>query len=222
MIETRYTLFILIDIQDVKLEGSHIILRSPRSDDLEGLSDAAIDGEIWTNPFANFPNVDEMSVYLQNMIHHDASFLPFIIIEKKSLRILGTTRFLAIDPSNRRVEIGHTWIAESFRRTFVNTEAKFLMLKFAFDKLNCIAVDIRTDVLNKVSRKAIERLGAKQDGILRNHKIMKNGRIRNTVCYSIISDEWPDVQENLSVKLNSYKDKLIHLSIYLMFFPFVI
>ena len=212
----------MIDIQDVKLEGRHLILRSPRSGDLEGLSDAANDGEIWTNPFANFPNVDEMSVYLQNMIHHDASFLPFIIIEKKSMRILGTTRFLAIEPNNRRVEIGHTWIAESFRRTFVNTEAKFLMLKYAFEKLNCIAVEIRTDALNKVSRKAIERLGAKQDGILRNHKIMKNGRIRNTVCYGIIKEEWPDVQENLSAKLNSYKDKLIHFSIYLMFFPFVI
>lgn len=222
MIDPIYTLFILIDIQDVKLEGRHIILRSPRSDDLEGLSDAANDGEIWTNPFANFPNVDEMSVYLQNMIHHDASFLPFIIIEKKSMRILGTTRFLAIEPNNRRVEIGHTWIAESFRRTFVNTEAKFLMLKYAFEKLGCIAVEIRTDALNKVSRKAIERLGAKQDGILRNHKIMKNGRVRNTVSYSIISEEWPDVQENLSAKQNSYEDKLIHFSVYLMFFPFVI
>ena len=212
----------LIDIQDAKLEGRHIILRSPRSDDLEGLCDAANDGEIWTNPFSNFPNVNEMSVYLQNMIHHDASFLPFVIIEKKSMRILGTTRFLAIDPSNRRVEIGHTWIAESFRRTVVNTEAKFLMLKYAFEKLNCIAVEIRTDALNKVSRKAIERLGAKQDGILRNHKIMKNGRIRNTVCYSIISEEWPDVQENLTTKLTRYKDRLVHLSIYLILFPFFI
>ena len=96
------------------------------------------------------------------------------------------------------------------------------MLKYAFEKLNCIAVGIRTDALNKVSRKAIERLGAKQDGILRNHKIMKNGRIRNTVCYSIISEEWPDVQENLITKLKSYKDRLIHLSIYLVLFPFII
>ena len=142
----------------------------------------------------------------------------------------GTTRYLAIDPSNRRVEIGHTWIAESFRRTIVNTEAKFLMLKYAFEKLNCIAVGIRTDALNKVSRKAIERLGAKHDGILRNHKIMKNGRIRNTVCYSIISEEWPDVQENLITKLNSYKDRFIHLSIlfgvfsihYLFFIIFIL
>lgn len=201
----------MIDIQDVKLEGRHIILRSPRSDDLEGLCDAANDGEIWTNPFANFPNVSEMSVYLQNMIHHDTSFLPFVLIEKNSMRILGTTRFLSIDLSNRRVEIGHTWIAESFRRTVANTEAKFLMLTYAFEKLNCIAVEIRTDSLNNVSRKAIERLGAKQDGVLRNHKIMKNGRIRNTVCYSIIREEWPDVRENLANKLISYRTGLIHL-----------
>lgn len=195
----------------IKLEGRLIILRSPRSDDLEGLCDAANDGEIWTNPFTNFPNVSEMSVYLQNMIHHDTSFLPFVLIEKNSMRILGTTRFLSIDLSNRRVEIGHTWIAESFRRTVVNTEAKFLMLKYAFEKLNCIAVEIRTDFLNNVSRKAIERLGAKQDGVLRNHRIMKNGRIRNTVCYSIIREEWPDVRENLANKLISYKTGLIHL-----------
>ena len=212
----------MIDIQDVKLEGRHIILRSPRSDDLEGLCDAANDGEIWTNPFANFPNVSEMSVYLQNMIHHDTSFLPFVIIEKKSMRILGTTRFLSMDLSNRRVEIGHTWIAESFRRTVVNTEAKFLMLKYAFEKLNCIAVEIRVDSLNSVSRNAIERLAAKQDGVLRNHKIMKNGRIRNTVCYSIIREEWPDVRENLANKLINYKTRLIQLSIFLVLFPLVI
>lgn len=89
----------------------------------------------------------------------------------------------------------------SFRKTAVNTESKFLMLQYAFEKLNCIAVEIRTDVLNQVSRKAIERLGARQDGILRNHKIMRDGRIRNTVCYSIIRDEWPEVMENLRAKL---------------------
>jgi RimJ/RimL family protein N-acetyltransferase len=102
------------------------------------------------------------------------------------------------------MEIGHTWIAKSFRRTAVNTEMKFLMLQYAFEKLKCIAIEIRTDVLNAISRKAIERLGAKEDGILRNHKIMGNGRIRDTICYSIIQSEWPLVKERLLKKMICY------------------
>ena len=132
------------------------------------------------------------------------TILPFITIHKQSNKIVGTTRFLNIDYENHRLEIGHTWIAKSFRRTAINTESKLLMLQHAFENLNCIAVEIRTDILNIVSRKAIERLGAKQDGILRNHKIMRNERIRDTVCYSIIKSEWPAVKENLLQKIIYY------------------
>lgn len=191
----------MLNIREVTLSGNHVILRPPHSDDLEGLRDVARDGEIWRNPFAFFPNTEEMFTYLQELLYHDQTILPFIIVLRESNQIVGTTRFFNIDNHNRRLEIGHTWIAKSFRRTSVNTEAKLLMLQHAFEKLNCIAVEIRTDVLNLVSRKAIERLGAKQDGILRNHKIMRDGRIRDTVCYSIIKDEWPDVKENLVKKL---------------------
>ena len=163
-----------------------------------------------------------MSIYLQKLIKQDNTVLPFIIVEKKSSRIIGMTRFLHIDNENRRVEIGHTWIAKSFRGTAVDTEAKFLMLQYAFEKLLCIKVEIRADVLNKVSIQAIERLGAKQDGILRKHEIMKNGRIGNTLCYSIISEEWPDIRENLVTKLSDYKNKLYQLIFYLMIIPIVI
>ncbi len=106
----------------------------------------------------------------------------------------------------------------------VNTEEKFLMLKYAFEKLHCIAVELKVDVLDKVSRKAVERLGAKQDGILRKHEIMKTGRVKNTVCYSIISEEWPDVRENLMTTLNGngYKNRLLQLFFYLMIFPIAI
>ena len=204
------------------LAGHHVILRSPRSDDLEGLCDAANDGEIWKNPFAVIPSISEMSIYLQKLIKQDNNVLPFIIVEKKSSRIIGMTRFLHIDNENRRVEIGHTWIAKSFRGTAVDTEAKFLMLQYAFEKLLCTKVEIRADVLNKVSIQAIERLGAKQDGILRKHEIMKNGRIGNTLCYSIISEEWPDIRENLVTKLSDYKNKLYQLIFYLMIIPIVI
>lgn len=127
--------------------------------------------------------------------------VPFITIDKASNTIVGTTRYLNIDYENHRLEIGHTWIAKSWRKTYVNTEAKFLMLQYAFEKLGCIAVEIRTDVLNTVSRKAIQRLGAKQDGILRHHKIMRDGRIRDTVCYSIIKPEWEQTKANLIEQL---------------------
>jgi N-acetyltransferase len=204
----------MLEIKQVTLEGKYVILRSPSIEDLDGLLSAAQDGEIWNNQFALFPTVNEMSEYLLNLIKEEGqqeekTILPFIIIHKQSNKIVGTTRYLNIDYDNNRLEIGHTWIAESHRRTVVNTESKLLMLQHAFEKLNCIAVEIRTDVLNTVSRKAIERLGAKQDGILRNHKIMRNRRIRDTVCYSIIKSEWPIVKENLLQKIiyydNNYK-----------------
>jgi len=195
----------LLSVHDITLVGDYVILRPPHSDDLEGLCEAATDGEIWNNPYALFPHPEDMSIYLQNMIKHDESIIPLIIVQKQTKKIIGTTRFLNIDKVNHRVEIGHTWLAKSFRKTAVNTESKYLMLQYAFEKINCIAVEIRTDVLNDVSRKAIERLGARQDGILRNHKIMRDGRIRNTVCYSITKDEWPGVLKNMREKLSAHK-----------------
>ncbi len=197
-----------MNIKPITLDGRYVLLRPPSADDLEGLSSAAQDGEIWSNPYAIFPSKGEMPQYLQDLLKGPKTILPFTIIHKQSGKIVGVTRYLNMDYDNYRLEIGHTWIANSFRRTAVNTESKFLMLQRAFEKLNCIAVEIRTDVLNDVSRKAIQRLGAKQDGILRNHKIMRNGRIRDTVSYSIIKLEWPAVKESLLEKMinhdNSY------------------
>ena len=196
-------------VKPITLEGKYVLLCPPSINDLDGLSSAAQNGEIWNNPYALFPSIGEMSEYLKDLLKDPKTILPFIIIHKESNKIAGTTRYLNIDYDNYRLEIGHTWIAQSYRRTAVNTESKFLMLQHAFEKLNCIAVEIRTDALNEVSRKAIERLGAKQDGILRNHKIMRNGRIRDTVSYSIIKSEWPSVKEKILQKIanhdNSYK-----------------
>jgi N-acetyltransferase len=196
-------------VKPITLEGKYVLLCPPSINDLDGLSSAAQDGEIWNNPYALFPSIGEMSEYLKDLLKDSKTILPFIIIHKESNKIAGTTRYLNIDYDNYRLEIGHTWIAQSYRRTAVNTESKFLMLQHAFEKLNCIAVEIRTDALNEVSRIAIERLGAKQDGILRNHKIMRNGRIRDTVSYSIIKSEWPSVKEKILQKIanhdNSYR-----------------
>jgi N-acetyltransferase len=192
----------MLEIKQVTLEGKYVLLRPPSINDLDGLSYAAQDGEIWNSPYAIFPTISELSKYLQDLLKKQKMILPFIIIHKQSNKIVGTTRYLNIDYDNYHLEIGHTWIARSYRRTAVSTESKLLMLQYAFEKLNCIAVEIRTDILNKTSRKAIERLGAIQDGILRNHKIMRNGRIRDTVCYSIIQSEWPQVKENLKRKIH--------------------
>ncbi|MFY9795912.1 MAG: GNAT family protein [Candidatus Nitrosopolaris sp.] len=196
----------MLTVKPVMLEGNCVLLRPPSTTDVFGLSQAAKDGEIWNNPYAFFPHENDISVFLQDLLKGSNSFLPFIIVDKQADTIVGTTRYLNIDYDNHRMEIGHTWIANSFRRTAVNTEMKFLMLQYAFEKLKCIAIEIRTDVLNTISRKAIERLGAKEDGILRNHKIMRNGRIRDTVCYSIIQSEWPLVKENLLQKMIHYNN----------------
>ncbi len=196
----------MLTIEPTTLVGRYIILRPPSIEDIDGLSIAARDGEIWNNRFSLFPNLNEIEKYIQEMLDLSSkdSILPFITIHKSSNTILGTTRYLNIDYENHRLEIGHTWIAKSWRKKYVNTEAKFLMLQYAFEKLACIAVEIGTDVLNTVSRQAIQRLGAKQDGILRHHKIMRDGRIRDTVCYSIIKPEWKQVKENLIKKLMKY------------------
>lgn len=196
----------MLTIEPITLEGKYIILRPPSFEDIDGLTNAARDGEIWNNSFTQFPNANEISIYIEEMLDLSSKgiILPFVTIDKASNTVVGTTRYLNIDYENNRLEIGHTWIAKSWRKTYVNTEAKFLMLQYAFEKLGCIAVEIRTDVLNTVSRQAIQRLGAKQDGILRHHKIMRDGRIRDTVCYSILKLEWKQVKENLMKKLFKY------------------
>ena len=156
----------MLEIKQVTLEGKYILLRPPSINDLDGLSSAAQDGEIWNNPYALFPTPNEMSEYLQDLLKEEEqqqkkTILPFIIIHKQSSKIVGTTRYLNIDYDNYRLEIGHTWIAKSYRRTVVNTESKLLMLQHAFEKLNCIAVEIRTDILNDSIKKSNRKIRSK-------------------------------------------------------------
>lgn len=194
----------VLEIELTILKGNHVILRPPLTTDVYGLSKAAKNGEIWNSPYSSFPHENEISAYLQELVKGSKLFLPFIIVDRKSHTIVGTTRYLNIDRENYRMEIGHTWIAKSFRRTAIDTETKFLMLQYAFEKLDCIAIELRTDILNTVSRRAIERLGAKEDVILRNHKIMRNGRIRDTICDSIIQSEWPLIKGRILHKMIQY------------------
>lgn len=127
----------------------------------------------------------------------DGTGLPFVTVEKKSDRIVGSTRFGNYDPANRRIEIGWTWIAKPWQRTAVNTEAKYLMLSHAFEQLKCVRVELKTDVLNEPSRRAMLRIGAREEGVLRKHTLMWTGRYRDSIYYSVLDDEWPEVKSRL-------------------------
>jgi RimJ/RimL family protein N-acetyltransferase len=144
-----------------------------------------------------------MSDYVQTALKEQAagSALPFALIEKTSGRAVGSTRYGNIDRDHYRVEIGWTWVARQWQRTAINTEAKYLLLRHAFETLGCIRVELKTDSLNDRSRAAILRIGARQEGIFRNHMITANGRIRHTVYFSIVDSEWPEVKARLEAKL---------------------
>ena len=127
----------------------------------------------------------------------------FVTVERKSGRTVGSTRFMNIDRANRRVEIGSTWIAPAWQRTPVNTEAKYLMLRHAFEVWGCVRVELKTDALNQKSRNAILRIGAKEEGTLRRHVVTWTGRIRDSVYFSILDDEWPEVKTKLEARLRA-------------------
>jgi RimJ/RimL family protein N-acetyltransferase len=168
------------------------------------LAEAVVDGTLWNSRVTTIPRPEGMRAYVEKALGELATgrSLPFVTRDRASGRIVGTTRFMNIEAAHRRLEIGTTWIAQSFQRTVVNTEAKLLMLGHAFETLRCIAVDVRTHERNAQSRAAIERLGAKLDGILRNHMIMPDGTVRNTASYSIIDAEWPEVRARLEARLS--------------------
>ena len=134
-------------------------------------------------------------------LHVEGSMLPFTVVEVATEKIVGMTTYMNIDAANRRVEIGSTWYATSVQRTGVNTEAKLLLMKHAFEALQCVAVEFRTHFMNVQSRRAIERLGAKLDGVLRNHSMASNGTLRDTCVYSVIASEWPAVRAHLEWQL---------------------
>ena len=148
---------------------------------------------------------DEMAAYIETALDEQTRgvSLPFAIVEKAEGRAIGSTRYGNIDCKHRRVEIGWTWVARDWQRTAVNTEAKYLLSKHAFETLGCIRVELKTDSLNERSRAAILRIGAREEGIFRNHMITASGRVRHSVYYSIVDEEWPAVKTRLEAMLNS-------------------
>lgn len=163
------------------------------------LEEAAADGNLHRLWFTTVPRPEGIANEIERRLElmSQGSMLPFTVIENSSGKAVGMTTYMNIDVGNRRLEIGSTWYRQSVQRTPLNTECKYLLLDHAFNSLDCIAVDFRTHYINKRSRRAIERLGAKLDGVLRSHVILPNGTIRDTAVYSIIASEWPTVEANL-------------------------
>jgi RimJ/RimL family protein N-acetyltransferase len=189
-------------LEPIKLEGGVVTLEPLEMDHVKPLKVAVADGEYWKLWFANVPSPDQMESYVIKAIENAKNGdIAFAVKLNSKNKIVGTTRFYNVDESNRRPMLGYTWYAKSACKTSVNTESKLLLLRYAFEQKAAIAVEFRTHYFNQVSRAAIERLGAKQDGVLRSHQIMRDGSIRDTVVYSILQHEWPAVKNNLMNKL---------------------
>jgi N-acetyltransferase len=192
-----------MDVSPITLEGKHVRLEPLSQAHAEPLVAAAGDGDLWNTTVTIIPDHAGISSYIEAALNGQSlgKELPFVIINKSSNKIVGTTRFYEMRPADRAAAIGYTWLAKSAQRTAINTEAKLLLLTQAFEVWQCVRVELITDVLNEQSRAAILRLGAKQEGILRKHLILRNGRSRDSVVFSIIDDEWPDVKAKLNARL---------------------
>jgi RimJ/RimL family protein N-acetyltransferase len=193
-------------LEEAELESISIKLSPLRVEHADELVLAASDGNLWELWFTSVPSKDSINSYISHALNQQAKglALPFVVIDKASGKIVGSTRFCHADLANQRVEVGYTWYSSSFQRSSINTECKTLLLTHAFEVLDAIAVEFRTHWHNQASRQAIARLGAKQDGVLRNHQKMPNGLYRDTVVFSIINLEWPAVKMNLLHKLAKY------------------
>jgi RimJ/RimL family protein N-acetyltransferase len=197
-------------IEPVTLTGTKIVLEPLSPEHKDGLIEAVKDGELWKLWYTFISPPEKMEEYITKALNNreKAGEMPFVVREKESGKIIGSTRYMNVDNHNHRVEIGSTWYANSYQRTAVNTECKYLLLSHAFEKLDAIAVELRTHWHNHKSRAAIARLGAKQDGVLRNHLKSPDGVYRDTVVFSIINLEWPAVKQSLEFKLNDqYKSR---------------
>ena len=183
----------------IELKGTSVKLIPLNLSHAEDLKEAVADGQLNNLWYTNIPDEGGVEAEIERRLKLEklGSMAPFSVVELKRDKAVGMTTFMNMDPINRRVEIGSTWYRDDVQRTSINTESKLLLMGYAFEKLNCIAVEFRTHFMNRQSRRAIERLGAKLDGILRSHMIIANGTIRDTVVYSVIRSEWEAVKANL-------------------------
>jgi len=191
-------------LTELELKGNVVTLRPLKKEHASKLVKAASDGELWKLWYTSVPNSESVKNYIDFALSEKAAeySLPFVVINNATQEVIGATRFCNADLVQKRVEIGYTWYSKSYQRTSVNTECKFLLLRHAFEQLSTIAVEFRTHWHNHGSRTAIARLGAKQDGILRNHRKMTNGSYQDTVVFSITNQEWTAVKHGLIFRLN--------------------
>lgn len=193
-----------MDLGPVILTGRFVRLEPLSIEHVGALAEIGIDESIWRwNPAGAVRSADDMRQYVDHALQQraDGLALPFATIHLGDRRPVGSTRFAAFDREHRRVEIGYTWIAPPWQRSVVNTEAKYLMLQYAFETWGCIRVEFKTDSLNEKSRAALARIGAVEEGTLRNHMRTHGGRIRHSVYFSITDDEWPSVKTALAAKI---------------------
>ncbi|MCW3848795.1 GNAT family N-acetyltransferase [Sphingomonas sp. LB-2] len=184
------------------LSGRHVTLRPLAAEDRDALVAATSDGRLWELFYSLAPGPDTIDLWLAYTFNErkQGRVQPFTVLDASG-KVIGSTRYLRMNLANRRVEIGGTFYSKSVQRTGINTEAKLLLLTHAFETLGCVCVQLRTDWFNKQSQRAIERLGAKKDGVLRGQRIMPDGRVRDTVVYSILDHEWRGIKQNLNMML---------------------
>jgi RimJ/RimL family protein N-acetyltransferase len=187
----------------ISLHGDQVFLEPLTLDRHDELAEAVRDGELWNLWYTFIPSPEQMKADIEKRLEqqHKGTMLPFAVIASDTGKAVGMTTYMNIDAEARRVEIGSTWYRKNVQRTAINTECKLMLLTHAFENLNCIAVEFRTHFFNHQSRRAIERLGAKLDGVLRNHRRSSDGTLRDTCVYSIIASEWPTVRSHLRHQL---------------------
>jgi RimJ/RimL family protein N-acetyltransferase len=190
-------------VAPITLRGRHVTLEPLTPAHREALAAAVTDGELWKLWYTSAPSPQTVERYIETALlqRQDKGWMPFAVRDNAKGTIVGCTRYCNVDGPNRRLEIGYTWYARRVQRTAVNTECKLLLLSQAFEQLKCIAVEFRTHWFNQASRAAIERLGAKLDGVLRNHQLMPDGSYRDTCVYSLIESEWPAARRHLQFQL---------------------
>ena len=190
-------------VERVTLEGAHVRLEPLSLEHLDALCEIALDPDLWRWTVAQVHDRDSLRRYIENALREESAgtALPFATVERSGGRVLGSTRYGAIDLRSRRVEIGWTFVGRAWQRSAVNTEAKYLMIRHAFERLGCHRVELKTDALNARSRAAILRIGAVEEGTLRRHTVTETGRVRDTVYFGITDEEWPAVRERLERRL---------------------
>jgi RimJ/RimL family protein N-acetyltransferase len=194
-----------VEVKPVMLTGKHVRLEPMTEEHIPGLAQIGVGQDFWDFMlYGHMNTIADMTDWVRDILSRteQGTDLPFVAIHLASGRVAGATRYLNIMPKDRGLEIGGTWYGVEFQRTAVNTECKYLLLRHAFETLGCIRVQLKTDLRNERSQKAIERLGAVKEGVLRNHMILPDGRYRHSVFYSILDAEWPQVKARLEDMLN--------------------